>query len=187
MQEMTLGEILEHMRMDRNIFKAQLCEGVCTITALTRYEQDIRVPDKFVIDCLLERLGKNANKIEFIDTDEEFKMSMYRAQIEKKFFHEEFLEMEELLKEYEGEIHHSENLHQQYICLKKGQLTAIYREYEDALELFHQALSFTKREVIPELGIEKKVLSDIEVEVLYHLAEIYLKTEEKEKAVFGIK
>lgn len=184
MRETTLGEMLEHMRMDRNISKAQLCEGVCTITALTRYEQDIRVPDKFVIDCLLERLGKNLNKIEFIDTDEEFKMSMYRDQIEKKFLQEEFLEMEELLREYEGEIHHSENLHQQYICLKRGQLAVIHGEYEDALELFQQALSYTKREVIPELGIEKKALSEIEVEALYYLAEVYLKTEEREKAVF---
>lgn len=184
MQEKTLGEMLENMRVNKNISKVQLCEGVCTITALTRYEQDIRVPDKFVIDCLLERLGKNSNKIEFIDTDEEFKMSMYRDQIEKKFLHEEFLEMEELLKEYEGEIHHSENLHLQYICFKKGQLEAIHREYEDALELFRRALSYTKRDVIAELGIEKKVLSDIEVEALYRLAEIYLKTGEKAKAVF---
>lgn len=179
MQEMTLGEMLENMRTDKNISKVQLCEGICTITALTRYEQDVRVPDKFVIDCLLERLGKNPNKIEFIDTDEEFKMSMYRNRIEKKFFQEEFLEVEELLKEYEGEIRHAMNLHQQYISFKRGQLAVIHRKLEDALELFLQALSYTKRKEIMEFGIGKKVLSDIEVEVLYSLAEIYLKTGEK--------
>lgn len=184
MKEMTLGEMLENLRIDKNIAKVQLCEGVCTITALTRYEQDIRVPDKFVIDCLLERLGKNPNKIEFIDTDEEFKMSMYRNQIEKKLLHEEFLEVEELLKEYEGDIYHAMNLHQQYISFKRGQLAVIHEEFEDALELFLQALSFTKRGEITELGIGKKVLSDIEVEALYSLAEIYLKTGEKGKAVF---
>lgn len=184
MQEMTLGEMLENMRTDKNISKVQLCEGICTITALTRYEQDVRVPDKFVIDCLLERLGKNPNKIEFIDTDEEFKMSMYRNRIEKKFFQEEFLEVEELLKGYEGEIRHAMNLHQQYISFKRGQLAVIHRKLEDALELFLQALSYTKRKEIMEFGIGKKVLSDIEVEVLYSLAEIYLKTGEKAKAVF---
>lgn len=184
LQEVTLGEILEKTRIEKNISKIQLCEGVCTITALTRYEQDIRVPDKFVIDCLLERLGKNSNRIEFIDTDEEFEMSMYRDQIEKKFFNQEFLEIEELLKEYEGKICHSSNLHQQYLFLKRGQLAAIRQKYKDTLELFHQALSCTKRSVIEEIGIEKKVLSDIEVETLYSLAEIYLKIGEKEKAVF---
>lgn len=184
LKEITLGEMLESMRIDKNISKVQLCEGVCTITALTRYEQDIRVPDKFVIDCLLERLGKNSNRIEFIDTDEEFKMSMYRNQIEKMFFNREFSEIEEILKIYEREINHSRHLHRQYICLKRGQLAAVNREYEYALELFYRALSYTERLAIIEHGIEKKVLSNIEIETLYNLAEIYTKINEKEKAFF---
>lgn len=184
LKEITLGEMLESVRKDKNISKVQLCEGVCTITALTRYEQDIRVPDKFVIDCLLERLGKNSNRIEFIDTDEEFKMSMYRNQIEKMFFNREFSEIEEILKIYERELNHSRHLHRQYICLKRGQLTAVNGEYEYALELFYRALSYTERLVIIEHGIEKKVLSNIEIEILYSLAEIYTKINEKEKGFF---
>lgn len=184
MKEITLGEMLESMRTDKNISKVQLCEGVCTITALTRYEQDIRVPDKFVIDCLLERLGKNSNKIEFIDTDEEFKMSMYRNQIEKMFNQRNFFEVEELLEDYEAEIRHAKNLHQQYLFFWKGRLKEVHQEYEEAQKLLQEALSYTAREMITETGIGKKLLSDTEVEILYHLARVYCEIEKREKAVY---
>lgn len=178
--------MLENIRTDKNISKVQLCEGVCTVTALTRYEQDMRVPDKFVIDCLLERLGKNSNKIEFIDTDEEFRISMYRNQIETLFFNREFLKVKEILDVYEKQINRSRHLHQQYICLKKGQLATIDGEYEYALELFQRALSYTERLVIVEFGVEKRLLSNIEIEILYSLAEIYTKINEKNKSFFVV-
>lgn len=184
MKEITLGEMQENIRTDKNISKVQLCEGVCTVTALTRYEQDMRVPDKFVIDCLLERLGKNSDKIEFISTDEEFKMSMYRDRIEKKFSQGDFSEVEELLKDYESEIHHAKNLHQQYLLFWRGRLKEIHKEYDKAHKLFQEALACTEREMIVQTGIEKRLLSNIEVEIFYHFAKVYCEIEEREKAVY---
>ena len=50
--------------------------------ALSRYESDERIPDKFLMDALLERLGFQPSKYEFVASDQEFEYSMKRAQIE---------------------------------------------------------------------------------------------------------
>lgn len=53
MQEITLGELIENLRIKKNISRVRLCDGVCSVRALARYERDGRVPDKFLAKELL--------------------------------------------------------------------------------------------------------------------------------------
>ena len=82
MESNTLGRILRENREKQKLSKQKVCRGLCTVMALSRYESDERIPDKFLMDALLERLGFQPSKYEFVASDQEFEYSMKRAQKE---------------------------------------------------------------------------------------------------------
>lgn len=186
-KETTIGELLRELREKRGVSRAQLCQGICTVMTLVRYENNERIPNKFVIDCLLERLGKNVARLEFISSDEEFKLSQYRFQIEDKMRHSEYGAVEELLEAYSKEVGVKEKLHWQYIYAKRGELLKIKEQYEDAYLLLVNALKYTERQCMVDAEIGDRRLSNIELEIAYEIAEIcyYLSRYEKAFSMFA--
>ncbi len=57
MENNTLGRILRENREKQKLSKQKVCRGLCTVMALSRYESDERIPDKFLMDALLNGLG----------------------------------------------------------------------------------------------------------------------------------
>lgn len=186
MKETTIGELLRELREKRGVSRAQLCEGICSKTALARYEMNERVPDKFVIDCLLERLGKNAARLEFISSDEEYELSQYRFQIEDKMRRLEYEAVDELLETYSRAVGEKEKLHWQYIYTKRGELLKIKGLYKEAYPLLIEALRYTRRQSIIDTEIGDKRLANIELEVVYEIAEICYYLSKQEKAFLMI-
>lgn len=93
MENNTLGRILRENREKQKLSKQKVCRGLCTVMALSRYESDERIPDKFLMDALLERLGFQPSKYEFVASDQEFEYSMKRAQIEKLLYEKEMFRL----------------------------------------------------------------------------------------------
>lgn len=57
MENNTLGRILRENREKQKLSKQKVCRGLCTVMALSRYESDERIPDKFLMDALWNGLG----------------------------------------------------------------------------------------------------------------------------------
>lgn len=185
-KEKTIGELLRELRKERGVSRMHVCEGVCAHTALARYEQNTRIPSKFMIDCLLERLEKNAARLEFISSDEEYEISQYRFKIESLIQQSQYEDVKELLKEYSKVIDVEDNLHWQYLYLKWGQLAKIIEHYTEAYEFFEKSLQCTERQYFLEQGIENKLLSNFELELVYESAETLYYLGQEKKAFFLI-
>ena len=63
---MTLGEVFERERTNKKLSQKDLCAGICSAATYNRIEKNVIVPDKILIDTLLERLGCNPFMIEFV-------------------------------------------------------------------------------------------------------------------------
>lgn len=50
MYEISIGELLENQRKEKRYSKSMVCRGLCSVTALSRYENGLRVPDKFCLN-----------------------------------------------------------------------------------------------------------------------------------------
>lgn len=177
MQEITIGEMLESLREKRGVSKERLSDGICSKITLNRYERDERIPDKFVIDSLLERLEQNPEKLEFIASDEEFQITLYRDEIEEHMECGRFAEAEEVLERYEKEVKQENRIHRQYLQMKYGELFFVQKEYQKALKVLKDALAYTGREEILTKGLEERLLSFAELDLLYKIAETYYKLE----------
>lgn len=185
MKKVTLGKILQENREQQHLSKKEVCRGLCTITALSRYEMDERVPDKFLLDALLERLGLNPFRYEFIASDQEFYYSIKRKQIEKSLYEGKSNETLKLLKEYENHIHKKNNLHWQYLFLKRGCLLEKEGNFGEATIKFKNALEYTKSNDLNIKDPKEILLTNIEIELFYLLGKNnYLCGNKKEACIY---
>ena len=179
----TLGNLLEETREKRKIKKVQLCHGLCTITALTRYEQDIRIPDKFLVDALLERLGLSTFRYEFVTSEQEFVYSMRRKQIQEYILNENFEKALEAINDYMFQIKNTDKLHKQYLFLKKAEIAGRYEEYKLGLEYLIEGMQCTECYIEDETDIKNMLFSNIEMNIHYLYAK-YLYYDKKQDLSF---
>lgn len=182
MSEKTLGKLLKETREKRNITKTKLCKGLCTVTALSRYENDERIASKVFMDAFLERLGINPHKYEFILSDEEFLYSRLRNEIDNFIKRFQYNEALKTIEYYEKKIKEGKNLHLQFIYLKYGEIMINTKEYCKEEEYFTQGLKYTGCEISINPIIDNILLTNMEMELFYQLAECLFLQEKQEEA-----
>lgn len=171
MNKVTFGCIIGNTRLYKGISKVTLCRGLCTITAFTRYEQDLRIPDKFLADALLERLGLCPYKYEFIASEVEFSYSMNRKKIEELICRNELSTAQSEIEEYKDMIKKTDNLHMQYLLFQEAIIEKKKSNYYKAVQFLQQSLECTECSKVMLLKNEMILLTDIEVQICYELAE----------------
>lgn len=188
MSKKTLGELLKETREKRKISKTRLSKGLCTITALSRYENDERIASKVLVDALLERLGINPYKYEFIISEEEFLCSIIRNEINSFIRNAQYDSASKAIEKYERRIKLGKNLHLQYICLKRGELMMSHKEYCKAEDYLIKGLECTDCEIGTKQIINNILLTNIEMELFYKLAEcLFLQNKQEEAYVIFCK
>ncbi|MDO5409077.1 MAG: hypothetical protein Q4F21_01335 [Lachnospiraceae bacterium] len=182
MQEITLGEMFEQLRLKRHHTKKEICEGLCSITALTRYENNVRVPDKFLLDSILQRLGGDLIKFEIIVNDHDLEIAHIRQKIELLWKEKDLNAIQMQIEEYKSIIKSSRNLHEQFIYEKQGQIQEYLGNWQAALQLYHTSLScteclnYTKR-------IQYGLLTFAEALLLTDIGKLYYNQEHTENAL----
>lgn len=81
MDEISIGEVLRLRRKALSVSKKNICNGICSHTAYTRYENNERLPGKLVCDLLLQRLGFDSAKVEYAIS---IKLAEDKSSIEEK-------------------------------------------------------------------------------------------------------
>lgn len=74
MDRRTIGRLVNYERNKRKISAQELTQGICSLSALQRLESGERLPDFFVLERIIERLGKSVNKIEFLYNEQAFQL-----------------------------------------------------------------------------------------------------------------
>lgn len=144
MDKKMIGNMIAYERSKQGISAQRLSEGVCSVSALQRLESGVRLPDFFVLERLIERLGKSVNKMEFLYDEGAYDIYYLREIIEKSVEQREYEEAEGALAYYESRPEAGEPLHRQYLC-KMRAVMAAEREgnHTDAIQLLKEALEQT--------------------------------------------
>lgn len=171
MSESSLGKLITATRIKKQLSKVALCRGLCSVTALSRYESGKRIPDKLMADALLERLGLCPYVYEFISSEDEFFLSIQRKNIENLVFGNQFPEALSLIGKYEKHIKDSDRLHMQYLLFQKGMISAKTDRLSDSDIYFCQALNYTGCNEISRYRDSSIFLTSLETRILYCRAE----------------
>ncbi|WOO36801.1 helix-turn-helix domain-containing protein [Anaerocolumna sp. AGMB13020] len=144
MKQNSIGRFIHILRTRNNISQGRLSKGLCSIATLSRIELGERIPDKFLMDALFQRLGKSPDKFEVLLAEKDYSLYEKRKDIEKALFLNDYALANELLLEYQHKKECKGSLHEQFVLKVSGIL-----DYEDrndidqALEKFLAALKCT--------------------------------------------
>ena len=144
MKQNSIGRFIHILRTRNNISQGRLSKGLCSIATLSRIELGERIPDKFLLDALFQRLGKSPDKFEVLLAEKDYFLYEQRKEIEKALFYKDYDRAEALLLEYQGKKECKGNQHEQFVLKVNGILDYEHRnDIDQALEKFLSALKCT--------------------------------------------
>lgn len=112
---MDIGKILREIRTGKKISMDRLSEGICSKSSLMNIESGWRVPDKLLLDALLERLGKSPDKLETVLSWKDYASLVERERILKAIDEEKYDDAAGMVARYEKKYSHKNSLHRQFI------------------------------------------------------------------------
>ena len=179
MDNITIGTIISRLRYEKGYSKRQLCQGLCSVSQYDRIENDVAEVDKYLLDMLLQRLGKSSDKLEVILSDKEYDCLYKRDYIEELIWKQDRRGALSALKEYENQ-HAKDNRGQKMFVLRNRSRISykLDHDIEKAEQYIRQAIEVT----IPEFSDENMrdcLISGIELENILQLGR-YLIEQEKE-------
>ena len=71
MIKMQIGEIIYDIRTEMQIKQEELSYGLCTVSALSKYETGSRFPDSLLFHAFMERMGKSPTRIMIMVSEQE--------------------------------------------------------------------------------------------------------------------
>ena len=186
-----VGQILINLRKKRHVNQDILCRGLCTVSAFSRYERGERIPDRLLLNALVQRLGGSAEYIITAVSDAEYSYLCWKRDIR--------MAAEEGGDEGTGRLralleapvtYRSASkcaLQDQFLYYMRACLMDGAGNYPESIRLLESAIDLTAsgyREQMDEL-----LLSAEEVEMMARLSEMYLKNGDRiaaEKLLRGI-
>lgn len=81
MQEIFLGEVIKHRRLELGLTQEQLCEGICEPITISRLENGKQTPSRNRINALLERLDMPADRYFALLSKHELEIESLHKQI----------------------------------------------------------------------------------------------------------
>lgn len=140
----TVGQKILEERKRQKISAERLCEGICSVSTLSRIENGGQKPHRKVEEALLQRLGCNVEVEERNIDPREMEISRLEHEINDLMYHQK--PITELLGKYRNCIQErgtSSNLEKQFLLMAeaieafyqhKWELPVVYKQLEEALQ-----------------------------------------------------
>lgn len=110
----SIGKMIHDARKQRNTRAKQLCRGLCSEAALSKYENGERIPDSLLFYTMIGRLGKGVDRFCVLISDKESEYYSWRKQTQKAIESQDWMEVESLLKQYCDENEFDSRTREQY-------------------------------------------------------------------------
>ncbi|MBP7320455.1 MAG: helix-turn-helix domain-containing protein, partial [Lachnospiraceae bacterium] len=152
MNRQSIGKLVRYEREKKQISIQNLANGICSISTLQRVENGERLPDFFVLERMIERLGKSINKMEFLYHQGDYEIYYLREVIERYLENKQYADVWEGLEAYEALKEAEEPIHKQYIFKMYGAIASeVEKNHQKAAMYLEEALQLT----VPDFQIEK--------------------------------
>lgn len=166
MRDKDSGKMIFTLRSHFKISMDKLAKGICSTTSLSRFESGERIPDKLLLDALLQRLGKSSDKLEAIMTVADYKLFVHREKIEECIITEDYKTAKKLLEEYAKKCKAKEPVHTQYIMKIKAILCELdEKDIQKSKEYIEKAIRISMPEG-EKSAIENALLSRSEIQLI---------------------
>lgn len=136
-----IGEFLFRLREKKKLTQNELSFGICNFRELSKIEQGERLPNTFLLDTLMSRLGKSSDRLEYVVSEESYAFYEFRYKIEEAI---EFGNVEKVKKNveiYKSKLKIKDNLHFQYLDMIEALLS--WENESECIQYLEKALNRT--------------------------------------------
>ena len=132
-------------REKQGISQERLCRGLCAVSALSRYENGERVPDRLLMNALIQRLGKSSDQLTTMISCQEYAYFEWKRKVKEALRKKNISLAQELLHKKEaldGAV--NATLQEQFYRYIQGILKGTYADIsdlEEAIRLTHPEFS----------------------------------------------
>ncbi|MCM1538998.1 MAG: helix-turn-helix domain-containing protein [bacterium] len=141
----TLMDLLNKMIEEQHVNRSELCRGLCSGAALSRYLSGERRMDRLLLSALMQRLGKSPDKFVSLLTDAEYHYFDWRMRLLNSVADGELEEAECLLSEgtaVDAEL--NEPVQRQFYLMMRGVLQEkLHGDKEGAMAFYDRAVRAT--------------------------------------------
>lgn len=178
-----IGEILYNLRTQQKLSQEKLCRGLCSAATLSRYELGERVPDRLLLNMLMQRMGKAADKMATILYIEEYQYLLWKKQVLVAVGREDMETLCRLLEEPQAlRIKINDTLQQQFYFQMKAILAdRVEGDISKSIELLTKAVKLT----MPGFSFDRMqqyLISTVEMQIILNLAEQMIRGGQEEEA-----
>ncbi|MBD5533798.1 MAG: helix-turn-helix transcriptional regulator [Lachnospiraceae bacterium] len=141
----TLLDLLNKMIEEHNANQTELCRGLCSNAAFSRYINGERRVDRLLLSAMMQRLGKSPDKFVSLLTDAEYRYFDWRLRLLNLVVDMNWEGTEHLLSEREiPDKELNEPLQEQFYLMMRGLLQERLRgDREGATAFFYRAIRAT--------------------------------------------
>lgn len=143
-ETVSFGHVLKQIRKERKLTQKMLSQNICSQSVLSRIENDEELPNVLVMQNLCERLGVTIDQVMTLHSEEIQKVNQLLNQMAYHFFHKEYTELADLLKQPAilDQLYLDTDLQLYYYYLGSCEYF-LGRDLELALQHLKQGLSYT--------------------------------------------
>lgn len=163
--QLTLGETLYRLRIERNIAAKQICEGLCDEAILSRARDEARAMDALLFEFIVGRMGATSEEFTLMLTETEYSYRQWQERVYDAIEAANWSELEELLKiNIKGKTWINEKLQKQFYHYAKAIYLGAVERYAEAYE----ELRFAQEKTILKKSLQEKntYLNTMELHIL---------------------
>lgn len=163
----TLGQMLNEAIVTGNVSQTDLCRGLCSTSALSRYLNGERRIDRLLLTALMQRLGLSPDKFATVLTEEEYHYFDWKQRLASAQIEQDWEKVSLLLEENEAKDRScNQVLQEQFYLLMQGVVQErLFADREKSLALIKQAVQQTVPE-FPDKLDSKLLLSVQEISAM---------------------
>ena len=171
-----IGDFLKETRQRKGYTQEEVSFGICTTASLSRIENGVQTPSRYMLDKLLERLGMENNVFNiFVNKDE---MEFYETMqtMSRNITDGDMVELEKQIKRLEKMTKNAPEIEKQSWFWAKGVLLQKQGgSTEEVMELFMQAIHITLPIFDGKTPLRTNLLTFDEIIIINSIAILYAK------------
>lgn len=151
----TLGDLMRETIRKKKISGADLCSGLCTPSALTRYLYGERRMDRLLQTALLQRMGLSPDKFTTLLSEDEYYYFEWRQRIAMAMLDREWEKVSDLLAE-DAALEHTCNkaIREQFSAMIRVRAESEqFGEKKDSARLYREIIQRTVKDFPGNLGV----------------------------------
>lgn len=177
-----VGSVIKREREKYKITQEELCFGICSVSTLSRIENNGQTPSMEKAMALLSRLGLEGSTYMSFVSEEEYRFYDIRSKVEEMLSKKQYEAAYSFTEGQRDYLQKNVFRKQFLLTVEAVKLCYIDKQYETAIGMTEEALQLT----CPRFEKAKKIrylLTDIEIDVINLMAVSYWKSSDAVEAI----